>query len=402
MEMITIEDINTKDDNKLIKIFKDINISAFLDKWGPLNVIQVYDPDINMQGILVIDNTILGPSCGGIKISPLITPRQIFQHARKMTLSCALINLDLGGAAAGIRANPFEIDKIKFIKSFAKRISPYVPEQFIACPDLYVGQEEMAAFADEVGDRQGATGKPENMDGIPYELGVIGLGMGITIETVIETSNNSSSLPNDISELKIAIQGFEHIGQTVAKFLANKGAKIVAISDLDFTIYDSSGIDINKILESYSETNEKQVLKGLMANKSAKKLTKNDIIKITCDIFVPSTANSIITDENVHTCDAKCIIEGINDPITDSADLILHKNNVLVLPDILTTAGGAISSHAEHNRIGSESAFSLIESRIRETTEKVIGTALESDISPRRIAKEIAKERILQAMEVQK
>ena len=402
MEMIKLEDINTKNDNKLIKIFKDINISAFLDKWGPLDVIQVYDPDINMQGILVIDNTILGPSCGGIKISPLITPRQIFQNARKMTLSCALLNLDLGGAAAGIRANPFEIDKIKFIKSFAKRISPYVPEQFIACPDGYVGQEEMAAFADEVGDRQGATGKPVNMDGIPYELGVIGLGIGITIETIVDISYNSLAIPKDIPELKIAIQGFEHIGQTVAKFLANKGAKIVAICDLDFTIYDPSGIDINKILESYSETSEKQLLKELMANKIAKKLPKNDIIKINCDIFVPTTGNSVITDENVHSCNSKCIIEGLNDPVTESADLILHKNNVLVLPDILTAAGGAISSHAEHNRISSESAFSLIESRIRETTEKVIRNAIKSDISPRRIAKEIAKERILQAMDVKK
>lgn len=402
MEMITLEDINTKYDNKLIKIFKDINVSAFLDKWGPLDVIQVYDPDINMQGILVIDNTILGPSCGGIKISPNITPRQIFRNARKMTLSCALVNLDLGGAAAGIRANPFEIDKIKLIKSYAKRISPYVPEQYIACPDLYVGQEEMAAFADEVGDRQGATGKPENMDGIPYELGVIGLGMGIAIETVIDNFNNSLSLPKDISELTIAIQGFEQIGRTVAKFLTNKGAKIIAICDLGFTIYDSSGIDINKILESHSETNEKQLLKDLMSNKSTKKLPKDDIIKVNCDIFVTTTANSLITDENVHTFKAKCIIEGLNDPITDSADLILHKNNVLVLPDILTTAGGAISSHAEYNRIGSEVAFSLIESRIRETTEKVIRNALESDISPRRIAKEIAKERILQAMEVEK
>ena len=402
MEMIKLEDINTKNDNKLIKIFKDINISAFLDKWGPLDVIQVYDPDINMQGILVIDNTILGPSCGGIKISPLITPRQIFLNARKMTLSCALLNLDLGGAAAGIRANPFEIDKLKFIKSFAKRISPYIPEQFIACPDFHVGQEEMAAFADEVGDRHGATGKPTNMDGIPYELGVIGLGMGITIETIIDISNKSLSIPKDIPELKIAIQGFEHIGQTVAKFLTNKGAKIVAICDLDFTIYDPSGIDINKILKSYSETNERQLLKELMANKSAKKLPKNDIIKINCDFFVPTTGNSIINDENVHSCNAKCIIEGLNDPITESSDLILHKNNVLVLPDILTVAGGAISSHAEHNRISSESAFSLIESRIREITEKVIRNAIESDISPRRIAKEIAKERILQAMEVRK
>jgi len=158
-----------------------------------------------------------------------------------MTLSCSLLDIKFGGAAAGIRANPFEIDKIEFIKSFAKRISPYIPEQYIATPYMDIGQEEMSIFAEEVGDMRGVTGKPENMGGIPYELGVIGLGMGVVIETIIDSAQSLYSLPQDISEVKIAIQGFDHIGRTLAKYLDNKTANIVAICDAGCTIYDPSG-----------------------------------------------------------------------------------------------------------------------------------------------------------------
>ena len=121
---------NEIDRDGLIKVLEETNVSAFLNGWGPINVIQVYDPDFNMQGILVLDNTALGPACGGIRISPIITPHQVFLNARKMTLSCALVNVKFGGAAAGIRANPFDVDKIKLIKSFARGVSPYVPDQY--------------------------------------------------------------------------------------------------------------------------------------------------------------------------------------------------------------------------------------------------------------------------------
>lgn len=380
----------------LIKVLEEINVSAFLNEWGPTNIIQIYDPDINMQGILVLDNTCLGPACGGIKISPIITPHQIFLSARKMTLSCALVNVNFGGAAAGIRANPFEVDKKSFIKSFARGVSPYVPDQYIAAPNMNVGQDEMAAFVEEVGDRRGACGKPEDMGGIPHELGVIGFGMGVIIDEIIEAAHFSSDLPSDISEAKIAIQGFENIGCTIAKYLANQGAKIVAISDDWCSICDSRGIDINKVLKYSSATAEKHSLRHC---KDAKVLAKEDIIKVDCNIFVPTTGNCVLTEENIRLLKSKCVVEGVNNPITAIADQMLHKKGILVLPDILTIAGGVISSYAEYNGNSSEMAFSLIESNIRETTNHVVQQSLNSDIALRRVAKEMAKERILQAME---
>ena len=106
---------------KLIDDFENSNIATFLDRWGPEEVLQVYDSEINMQGILIIDNTLLGPGNGGIQISPMATPQKIFQLARTRTWTCALSNVPFGGAKAGIKANPCHINKIQYIKSFAKK-----------------------------------------------------------------------------------------------------------------------------------------------------------------------------------------------------------------------------------------------------------------------------------------
>lgn len=380
---------------ELLRVLEQTNVSAFFDGWGPANVIHVYDSEINMQGILVIDNTTMGPGCGCIGISPTVTPRQVFQNARKITLSCALVNINFGGAAAGIRADPLEVDKIQLIKTFARGVSPYVPDQYIAAPATSTGQVEMAAFAEEVGDRRGATGKPESMNGIPFELGVIGFGMGVAIEAAID-AQTSPSFPSHISDAKIAIQGFDSIGSALAKYLGNKGAKVVAIGDEHCAICDYKGININEILKHISGGGEKKSLRNC---KDIRKLKREGIINVKCDIFVPTTGNKILTDENVKSLKARCVVEGINDPINSIADMFLQKRKVLVLPDILTICGGSLSSYAEHNRFSAERAFSLIESRIKDVTKQVIHRSIESVIPVRRIVKEIAKERILEATE---
>ena len=383
--------------DELVNIIKEINPSAFLNTWGPTNVVQIYDPEINMQGILIIDNTTLGPAIGEIRIATDITPRQVFNNARKMTLSCALLNINFGGASAGINADPNIIDKTKYIKSFAKSISSYIPSQYIATPDRTIGQSEMAAFVEEIGDRKGATGIPEKMGGIPHELGVVGFGMSIALESSLETLQPFKGMPDNLSNAKIAIQGFDNIGCSVAKCLNNKGAKIVAVSDDWCTVSDSNGIDINKIIQFSNSKNEEHSLKR---SKDLKKLPKDDIVKADCDILILTTSNELLEDENHNGVQAKCVVEGTNEPISSIADLNLNNRDIIVLPDILTMSGGPISSYAEYCGESSDMAFSWIDSRVRETTKLVVERSMNMGIPIRRVAKELAKERILQKFEV--
>jgi glutamate dehydrogenase (NAD(P)+) len=84
-----------------------------MDEWGPEKVLQVYDPDIGMKGVLVIDNSATGrPGKGGIRFAKSVTPLEVFRLARTMTWKCAAAGLPFGGAKGGIIADPNNVDRV--------------------------------------------------------------------------------------------------------------------------------------------------------------------------------------------------------------------------------------------------------------------------------------------------
>jgi len=385
---------NATSSENFINTLENTDIATFLDKWGPEEVLQVYDSEINMQGILVIDNTTLGPGNGGIQISPTATPQKIFQLARTRTWTCALANVPFGGAKAGIKADPSCIDKIRYIKSFANKISHTVPYQYIATTDFNVGQQEIAEFVNCIGDGCGATGKPESMGGIPLELGTTGFGIGVAIDVTFNILSALTNLPKQLSDATVAIQGFENVGLAITKYLNNKGSKIVAISDHWSTICDANGIDIDNVLKYSNAPTEKRSLKKY---RPATVLPVEDIINVDCDVFVSVSGKNLLTEKTIPLLKAKYFVEEINDPITPVTDQLLYKKGVFVLPNILTDIGSVICSNAEYNRNSVEMAFSCMESKVKEVTELVVQRSLETNIPIRRVAQEIAQEKILNA-----
>lgn len=103
-----------------------------------------------MKGILVIDNTALGPGKGGIRMTPTVNVEEVFRLARTMTWKCALAELPFGGAKSGIIADPKKIskeEKMNLIRAFAIALRPLSPSQYVAAPDINTGEEEMAVYA---------------------------------------------------------------------------------------------------------------------------------------------------------------------------------------------------------------------------------------------------------------
>jgi glutamate dehydrogenase (NAD(P)+) len=139
----------------------------------------------------------------------------------------------------------------------------------------------------------------------------------------------------------VAVQGFGNVGSFLAKFLAEDGAKVVAVSDSSSGLYNPHGIDVQAAIAHKRETG------ALGGFRGAEPITNDELLLLECDVLAPCALEQVITRDNADRVKAKIIVEGANGPITPAADEILDEKGVLVLPDILANAGGVVVSYFE-------------------------------------------------------
>ncbi|MDD5398835.1 MAG: Glu/Leu/Phe/Val dehydrogenase dimerization domain-containing protein, partial [Dehalococcoidia bacterium] len=77
-----------------------------IDQLGPEKVLHVYDPSTELRGVVVVDTVSIGGAAGGTRMLPDITTEEIFLLARAMTHKFAILDFPIGGAKAGIWAEP--------------------------------------------------------------------------------------------------------------------------------------------------------------------------------------------------------------------------------------------------------------------------------------------------------
>ena len=423
---------NNNNDSSLTSMRSPSSAWEEMDEWGPEKVLQVYDPDTGMKGVLVIDNTATGPGKGGIRFAESVTPLEVFRLARTMTWKCAAAGLPFGGAKGGIIADPNKVDRVAWMKSFAKMIKPYCPSQYIAATDVGTTELDMAVFAHEIGDMRACTGKPAEVGGIPHELGTTGYGVSVALKVALEllqdpknsTDDNSTSKKEQRDkEIRVTIQGFGNVGSFTARFLDELvGVKIVGVSDVSGFIYDKDGLNIPRLMidmrgrTKLSDLRNKSQQQGNNKNISSyhyNVLDKDEIFEVDSDIFIPAAMGGVINDNTAPKLlehGIRIIVEAANIPTLPSADEYLNKNGVWIIPDFLANAGGVIGSFVEYQGRTEKEAFDLISYKITKNIKQVLAEAIvQKDKSkyhevqnPRKIATEMAKQIVYRAMLLRK
>ena len=368
-------------------------IDAFANRWGPEKILHVYDPKVGMRGVLVIDNTVLGPGKGGIRMTPTITTGEIFRLARTMTWKCALVELPFGGAKSGIMADSKRMpkeQKMELIRAFSRALKPVCPKFYVAAPDINTGEEEMAVFAKENGSMKSCTGKPASMCvkqgvecGIPHEYG--STGFGVAHVTVIAAKHRSLS----IDDATIAIEGFGNVGSFVARHLTEMGAKVVAVSDSKGCVYNKKGLTYEKLVRVKKET------RSVINYRPGNVLENKELFELPVDILIPAALPDVITKDNASRIKAKMIVEAANIPINPEIEEVLRRKGVLVVPDIVANAGGVISSYAEYRGYHPKRMFRIVQKKIKNAAKNVLEYADQQKIGLRLAALSIAQERIL-------
>lgn len=352
------------------------------DEIGPSKVILIHSGKAGLDAIVVIDNTSLGPSIGGVRVSPSVTVKEVARLARTMTLKNSISGLPHGGGKAGILADPRAPSKEHLFRIFAREIRELT--DYIPGPDMGSDEECMAWVFDEINR---AVGLPEVIGGIPLDtLGATGFGLASCAEVACAHAGIA------LKGARVAIQGYGSVGRAAARYLSDKGAMLVAASDTKGTIHGEDGIDQKELFEIKRAT-------GSVVNyRKRKAKAVEDIFSVDCDILVPAATPDVIDAGNAASIKARIILQGANIPATTEAERILHKRGVLSIPDFIANAGGVIMAAMEYAKRSEHEAFEAIDERITRNTGLVLERSKAEGVLPRQAAVEIAQERVLEAM----
>jgi len=349
---------------------------------GPSKIIQFFFPVSNFQAIVVVDNTALGPSVGGVRVSLGVTLEEVKRLARVMTMKSSISGLPHGGGKAGIIVDPKSPDKEHYFRVFAQAIKNLY--EYIPGPDMGSNEECMAWIHDEIGR---ATGLPEEIGGLPLDrLGATGYGLAECAEAACPYTGI------ELKGARVVIQGFGSVGKAAARHLSERGAIVVAVSDTKGNICNPEGIDIKELMELKESTGSVTNYKKGMVKKC------EELFSTPCDILIPAATPDVINKENVDRIRTKMVLQGANIPATREAEEILYNKGILSIPDFIANAGGVIMAAMEYAKKSEREAFEAISERIRKNTRLILEKSITEKIPPRDAAESIAKERVLKAM----
>ncbi|MDP9307224.1 MAG: Glu/Leu/Phe/Val dehydrogenase [Actinomycetota bacterium] len=297
------------------------------------------------EGYRVTHNIARGPSKGGIRYHPDVELDEVKALAMWMTWKCALMGIPFGGAKGGIAVDPKKLTPGELQRMTRRYTSEIIneigPEKDIPAPDVGTDGSVMAWIFDTYSMNKGhsvlgvVTGKPLNVGGSLGRLEATAHGALYCIQEAIRKREMR------MEGLRAVVQGFGNVGSFLAKFLAEEGATVIAVSDSRGGIYNEAGLDMSAVLAHKQETGALEGLRG------AESITNEELLLLDCDVLAPCALEQVITRDNADQVKAKIIAEGANGPVTPSADEILDERGVLVLPDVLANAGGVVVSYFE-------------------------------------------------------
>ena len=296
-------------------------------------------------GYRVQHSTVLGPTKGGLRYDTHVDLGECAALAMWMTWKCALLKLPYGGAKGGVRCNPREMS-IGELERLTRRYTVEMlalmgPEEDIPAPDMATNEQTMAWIMDTYSMQLGyavpevVTGKPISIGGSVFRREATGAGVVMVIERACERFGWK------LSDQRCVVQGFGNVGGVAARELRERGATVMAVSDISGGIYNERGLDLADVGRWHDEK------RSLEDYTRADHVSNAELLELPCDILVLAALEDQVTAENAGRIEARMVAEGANGPTSIEADAILAERGIHVLPDILTNAGGVTVSYFE-------------------------------------------------------
>lgn len=370
--------------------------------------VVMYDPETGTKAFLVIDSLQNGMAGGGIRMTPDVTLEEVRRLARAMTYKFSAVKVPAGGAKAGIVADPSSPNKKAHLAAFAQMAKPFLRELYIAGEDMGTTAEDLAFIYRQAGfswvkiakERMAERGVdlplPDDFD--PSAHGGENLEEILTGYGVAEVTEEACGLLGLVpSESRVAIQGFGTVGSMAAHFLSQKGFPIVAIADIEGTIYNAEALPLEALMAAKDDIGHIDRAKLEFAFES---LHRDQWLEVQADILIPAAVADTIHRENVSRVKAKLVVQGANIPVTEEAEAYLFNQGIAVVPDFVANAGAAGGlGMILTGQVPLDPGKILEElgQRLRDTTREVLSRSREGGIMPREAAIRLAEAHLQEA-----
>ena len=344
------------------------------EKKEPEIIFNWKDAETEAEGWTVINSLRGGAAGGGTRMRKGLDMNEVLSLAKTMEVKFSVSGPSIGGAKSGINFDPNDPRKKGVLQRWYKAVSPLLKSYYGTGGDLNVDEiHEVIPITEECGVWHPQEGvfnghfKPTEADKI-NRIGQLRQGVIKVIENpkfspdasrkytiadmitgfgVAEAARHYYDIyGGSVVGKKVVIQGFGNVGSSAAFYLADMGAKVVGIIDLEGGLINNDGFTFEEI-------------KRLFLNKDGNKLVAPNMIpfeeinqkiwSIGADIFAPCAASRLVQQSQVNQMidsGLEVISSGANVPFADKEIFfgpIMEDTDakVSLIPDFIANCGMA-------------------------------------------------------------
>jgi glutamate dehydrogenase/leucine dehydrogenase len=349
-------------------------------------VCQVEHPEFGLIGFVVVNSSAHRRAVGGVRMAPNVTVQETKLLARAMTYKFGFLNMPCGGAKTGIVTSPewFPEHKKEVIQYFGSAVRPLLKNRvYTPGPDMGFGAVELWDLFHGAGFAQ-AKRPDENFKKVH---GTTGYTTGITV--YLSGKSALQGLGIDIKGAKISIEGFGKVGATAAQLFYDRGAVVVAISNVSGAIYNSDGLDVTTLISLLEKGGDEAVL----TYPHAEKISHQQLLELPVDVLIPSARIWSINNQNIDKINCRIISSAANAPIHPEVwQKLLRENAIIYIPDFVANCGGVFGANLHGRR---ETKLKLLFEKFSRMTDSLMEESLRSGISVNQLAEQIAERNIL-------
>ncbi|MBX7080733.1 MAG: hypothetical protein K1X88_16165 [Nannocystaceae bacterium] len=329
------------------------------DAPAPEQILALTGHDGTARGLIVIDSTVRGPAFGGIRrcgyLDATAMRADALALAAAMRDKCAIAQLPAGGAKT-VLWDRLAGEPWPQIYGELGRTIDGLGGRYVCGPDVGTGETELGFVRAQTRHCNPAS----NSAGAATAAGVLAAMRALWTALGHEGPRGRT----------VVVQGLGDVGLRVASALVQQGARVF-------------GHDL-----------------ALLACERARAAGVECVsapLSIACDVLVPCARGGVLHDRNAQQVPCRGVCGSANNTLAGDAAAILHRRGVLVVPDIVSSAGAVIEgvwtvTRGEDEGVRAQVAAAI--AGIEQTAALVLARAAAQGLPPSDVAAALARERL--------